>query len=213
MLKKIFLPTLVISSALFGAFLFLLAIQGSKPVKIQVESQEVFYGELKDIVSPATGATLSLGLGLAGALVVGLQQSVRQSSELEKQLSDLQNVISEKESQLEALKLSPYNPTLAQLTWFLEEDDNKLQTMTSNVTDKGQGQNLSTVSTKTELQELTATQEEATKPIVITSTVYETKPITMNQLSVQTATSILPSAQSVLGLSQKYGNKTSVVKA
>jgi hypothetical protein len=205
MLKKFLLPTVVISSTLFASFLLLLAIKGSKPVKVQVEGQEVFYGELKDIVSPGVGATFSLGLGLAGALVVGLQQSVRQSLELEKQVTNLQKAISEKESLLETLKLSPSNPMLAQLSWFLEEDESKLQTMTSTTTTTDKTQDLSTVSTSTRTEEATAVQE-ITQPMVITHTVYDTQPITIDRLSVQTATSALPSAQSVLGLSQKYRN-------
>lgn len=211
MVKKILMPTVVISSTLFASFLLLIAVQGSKPVKIQVEGEEVFYGELKDFVSPGIGAAFSLGLGLAGAVVLGLQNSVHQSSALEKQLSHLQKLISEKDSQIEALKLSPSNPMLSQLNWFLEDDKSKNQTKTFAQNQAYEQRASAAVYSQTR-EEATAIQEEVTKPLVITNAVYETQPITINQLSVQTATSGFPSAQSVLGLTQKYGSKASMTE-
>ena len=201
MFKKILLPTVVISGTLFASFMLLLALQGSKPVKIQTESQEIFYGELKDIVSPGVGAAFSLGLGLAGAVLWGLQKSLDQSSNLEKQLSNLQKEIAEKESQIQALKLSPSNPTLSQLKWFLEENESKAQATITAVNTIARPQAAPPVSTKT--TETTISQT-VTKPLVITNTEYESQPITVNQLSVQTATSTFPSAQSALGLTQRY---------
>ncbi len=205
MFKKILLPTVVISGTLFASFMLLLALQGSKPVKIQTESQEIFYGELKDIVSPGVGAAFSLGLGLAGAVVWGLQKSLDQSSNLEKQLSNLQKEIAEKESQIQALKLSPSNPTLSQLKWFLEENESKAQATTAAVNTIARPQAAPPVSTpvSTKTTETTISQT-VTKPLVITNTEYESQPITVNQLSVQTATSTFPSAQSALGLTQRY---------
>jgi hypothetical protein len=205
MFKKILLPTVVISGTLFASFMLLLALQGSKPVKIQTESQEIFYGELKDIVSPGVGAAFSLGLGLAGAVLWGLQKSLDQSSNLEKQLSNLQKEIAEKESQIQALKLSPSNPTLSQLKWFLEENESKAQATITAVNTIARPQAAPPVSTpvSTKTTETTISQT-VTKPLVITNTEYESQPITVNQLSVQTATSTFPSAQSALGLTQRY---------
>jgi hypothetical protein len=205
MFKKILLPTVVISGTLFASFMLLLALQGSKPVKIQTESQEIFYGELKDIVSPGVGAAFSLALGLAGAVLWGLQKSLDQSSNLEKQLSNLQKEIAEKESQIQALKLSPSNPTLSQLKWFLEENESKAQATITAVNTIARPQAAPPVSTpvSTKTAETTISQA-VTKPLVITNTEYESQPITVNQLSVQTATSTFPSAQSALGLTQRY---------
>ncbi|BAZ26258.1 hypothetical protein NIES4073_71640 [Kalymmatonema gypsitolerans NIES-4073] len=206
MFKKILLPTVVISGTLFASFMLLLALQGSKPVKIQTESQEIFYGELKDIVSPGVGAAFSLGLGLAGAVLWGLQKSLDQSSNLEKELSNLQKEIAEKDSQIQALKLSPSNPTLSQLKWFLEENESKAQATTAAVNTIARTQVAPVVSTPVSTKTTEPTISQAvTKPLVITNTEYESQPITVNQLSVQTATSTFPSAQSALGLTQRYG--------
>lgn len=208
MFKKILLPTVVISGTLFASFMLLLALQGSKPVKIQTESQEIFYGELKDIVSPGVGAAFSLGLGLAGAVLWGLQKSLDQSSNLEKQLSNLQKEIAEKDSQIQALKLSPSNPTLSQLKWFLEENESKAQPTTVAVNTIARTQVAPVVSTPVSTKTTEPTISQAvTKPLVITNTEYESQPITVNQLSVQTATSTFPSAQSALGLTQRYGKQ------
>jgi hypothetical protein len=205
MFKKILLPTVVISGTLFASFMLLLALQGSKPVKIQTESQEIFYGELKDIVSPGVGAVFSLGLGLAGAVLWGLQKSLDQSSNLEKELSNLQKEIAEKDSQIQALKLSPSNPTLSQLKWFLEENESKAQATTAAVNTIARTQVAPVVSTPVSTKTTEPTISQAvTKPLVITNTEYESQPIPANQLSVQTATSTFPSAQSALGLTQRY---------
>lgn len=208
MFKKILLPTVVISGTLFASFMLLLALQGSKPVKIQTESQEIFYGELKDIVSPGVGAVFSLGLGLAGAVLWGLQKSLDQYSNLEKQLSTLQKEIAEKDSQIQALKLSPSNPTLSQLKWFLEENESKAQATTAAVNTVARTQVAPVVSApvSTKTTETTISQA-VTKPLVITNTEYESEPITVNQLSVQRATSGFPSAQSALGLTQRYAKQ------
>jgi hypothetical protein len=204
MLKKILLPTVVISGTIFASFMLLLALQGSKPAKIQVDGQEIFYGEIKDIVSPGVGAAFSLGLGLSGVVLWGWQKSLRQSSELEKQLSNLQKVISEKDSQIHSLKLSPSNPTLSQLRWFLEEDETEVQTSTSGANRISQRQ-AAPVSIKSGNE--TTTAQAITKPLVITNTEYESQPITVHQLSVQAAASAFPSAQSALGLTHRYGHQ------
>ncbi|ARV60734.1 hypothetical protein BZZ01_20815 [Nostocales cyanobacterium HT-58-2] len=209
MLKKILLPTVVISGTLFASFILLLALQGSKPVKIQVEGQEVFYGEIKDIVSPGVGAAFSLGFGLSGVVLWGWQQSLRQSSHLEKQLSYLQKLISEKDSQIHELKLSPSGSMLSQLKWFLEEDENKTQVVTSTTQAAFSTQTTTPVTTGDE----PTISQAVTKPLVITNNVHESQPITISQLSVQTATSTFPSAQSVLGLTQRYNHQTSMTDA
>lgn len=204
MFKKILLPTVVISGIFFTSFMLLLAVQGSKPMKIQTENREIFYGEIKDIVSPGVGAAFSLGLGLAGAVVWGLQRSLDESSKLEKQLFNLQKVIAEKEAQIETLKLSPANPTVSQLKWFLEENESKAQATTTPVNTIPRTQTVSAVSARN----IEATISVAvTKPLVITNTEFESQPITVNQLSVQTATSKFPSAQSAFGLTRRHGKE------
>lgn len=207
MLKKILLPTVVISGTLFASFMLLLALQGSKPVKIQLEEQEIFYGELKDFVSPGVGAAFSFGLGLAGAVLWTWQQSLRQSSDLEKQLSNLQKQISEKDSQIHTLKVSPSSPMLSQLRWFLDEDESKVQAAisTANVSSPKQAvPSIATTSIATKNANEGTFSQAVTKPLVITSTEYEAQPITVSQLTAQTATSTFPSAQSGLGFTKKY---------
>lgn len=61
MLKKILLPTVVISGTLLAGFGALLFTQGSKPVQVQFENRQVFDGRLRDIISPQLGALLTIG--------------------------------------------------------------------------------------------------------------------------------------------------------
>ncbi|MGH7998010.1 MAG: hypothetical protein ACREPR_00875, partial [Brasilonema sp.] len=179
-------------------FMLLIALEGSKPVKVQVDDQEMFYGELKDFVSPGVGAGFSFGLGLAGVILWTWQKSLRQSSELEKQLSNLQKVVSEKDSQIQALKVSPSNPMLSQLRWFLDEDESRVQAAISTPNASSGKQVTPAVSTKN--GDDTTFSQAVTKPLVITSTEYESQPITISQLTAQTATS-------TLGFTQRYRSR------
>ncbi|NMG07638.1 hypothetical protein DP117_12400 [Brasilonema sp. UFV-L1] len=189
--------------------MLLIALEGSKPVKVQVDDQEMFYGELKDFVSPGVGAGFSFGLGFAGVILWTWQKSLRQSSELEKELSNLQKVVSEKDSQIQALKVSPSNPMLSQLRWFLDEDESRVQAAistpaaisTQNVSSAKQA--TPTVSTKNG-DNITYSQA-VTKPLVITSTEYEAQPITISQLTVSQLTA--QAATSTLGFTQRYPSR------
>lgn len=167
MLKKILLPTVVISGTLFASFMLLLALQGSKPVKIQTENEEIFYGEIKDIVSPGVGAAFSFVLGLSGAVVWGWQNSLHQSSKLQNQLSNLQKQISEKDSQIQALKLSLSNPTLSQLKWFLEDDES--ETQVNKPSTKAIFNKQVTSPTSTHFGDDATTSQAITKPLVISN--------------------------------------------
>ncbi|BAZ39122.1 hypothetical protein NIES4101_50740 [Calothrix sp. NIES-4101] len=124
MIKKILLPTVAISGSLLACFGLLLATQGSKLIEVQFENEKVFYGELKDVVTPPVGALLSFGLGLGVASVFGWRQSVKKTWELENQIIQIQNQISSKDAQIQELKVAPSSPMLAQVEWFLDENKN-----------------------------------------------------------------------------------------
>lgn len=190
MLKKILLPTVVIAGTLMTCFGVLLVTQGSKPVEVQLENRELFDGQLKDIVTPPVGAAISFAVALGTASVITWQQSSRKLSRLEKQLSQLQNQIRDKDCQIQELKVSPTSPMLAKLDWFLNTEE----------------------SVKSSLTQITAQEEEepvlsvqpATEPVVtpISGFGYEviTSTHSTNHSTVQSAASAFPVAQSVLGL-------------
>ena len=146
MSKKILLPTVIIGGTLFACFSLFLGTQGSKALEIEVENQQVFEGKLKDVISPSIGALFSIGLGASTAAVLGWGQSLRKNSKMEQQISNLQKLISQKELEIEDLRLSPSNLKRARLDLFLEDtqkhdisketstliDQEQLETVTRN---------------------------------------------------------------------------------
>ena len=146
MSKKIFLPTVVIGGTLFAFFCLFLVTQGSKNIEIEVENQKFFDGKLKDVISPSIGALFCMGLGVSTGGVLGWGQSLRKNFKMEQQISNLQQLISQKESEIEDLRFSGPNLKRAQLDLFLEDaqkqdtledtspliDQEELETVTNN---------------------------------------------------------------------------------
>jgi len=72
-LKKLVLPPVVLSAAVFGVLTLPLAMLGSKPVTIQFQEEPIFQGQLRDVATPYLGlaSVLSLGAGLASVAITG----------------------------------------------------------------------------------------------------------------------------------------------
>lgn len=104
MFKKVVLPTVAISGMIFAGFAAFLAQYGSDRIDIQVDNQNVFYGELRDIVSPQIGVALGLTLGVASIAVIGYSKSVSKVELLEKKLLSIKTAISDKDAQIEELR-------------------------------------------------------------------------------------------------------------
>jgi hypothetical protein len=175
MLKKILLPTVVISGTLLACFGILLATQGSKRIDIQLENNQVFYGELRDVVSPPVGALVSVGVALGVASALGWQQSRHRRAELEQKVLQMQSQISNKDAQIQELKVAPSSPMLSKLEWFLDGGD--------NVTYPQDGQVVT--------RELLA--QPATEPVVKPISGFDYQVITNNQLSSQNTVKSAPS--------------------
>jgi hypothetical protein len=194
MLKKILLPTVVISGTLLAGFGALLVTQGNKPVQIQLENRPVFDGQFKDILSPQIGALLTIGVTLTTASLLAWRASAEESSQLEKRISQLKTEISYKDAQISELKVAPSSPMLSSLNWFLEGER-----VISSVTEPTVKQAVEQIP----ISEPVVAVRPATKPLVtpISSMKYEV--ITTTQPSVQTATSAFPTVQSVQGYVQR----------
>ncbi|MGB3641753.1 MAG: hypothetical protein WBA39_29880 [Rivularia sp. (in: cyanobacteria)] len=104
MLKKIVLPTVAISGMIFAGFAIFLAQYGSERIEVEVDNQNFFYGEVRDIVSPRMGVALGLTLGVASIAVIGYSKSASQVELLEKQLLSIKKAISDKDAQIEELR-------------------------------------------------------------------------------------------------------------
>jgi hypothetical protein len=121
-LKSFLLPAALLSSTVFATLTLPLALLGSKPIDIRMQSEPVFSGQIRDIAAPYLGfaAALSLGVGTASIAVTGWKRSLRKSSQMEETLSSVQEDLQLKEKQLEALKLSESQLAASGLTTFLQ---------------------------------------------------------------------------------------------
>jgi hypothetical protein len=92
-------------------------------VAIQLQQEQVFQGQLRDVATPYLGlaTVLSFGAGLASVAVTGWRMSTRKSSLVEAQLSDLEQNLKEKEAQLEALNVSEPRLEASGLSAFVDE--------------------------------------------------------------------------------------------
>lgn len=104
MFKKIVLPTVAISGMIFVGFATFLAEYGSERIEVQVDNQNLFYGEIRDIVSPRMGVALGLTLGVASIGVIGYSKCASKVELLEKKLSSIKKAISDKDAQIEELR-------------------------------------------------------------------------------------------------------------
>jgi hypothetical protein len=190
MLKKILIPTVVISGTVLACFTALLVSQGSKPVEIQMDNRQVFYGRFKDVFTPPVAGLTSIAVAVTTAMVIGCQQSMKRSSDLQRKVSTLQQQILDKESEIETLKLAPESPVLAKLNWFLENDDNRFYP---------QQVETDTLPPKEDLPPFAPVNE----PVVKESSGYSYQVITSNSASVQTAASMFSSGQSFAGLTRR----------
>ncbi|MGD1871846.1 MAG: hypothetical protein ACFB02_02220 [Mastigocoleus sp.] len=119
--RKILLPTFIVGSIVFAACSLIFMTQGSKTLQVRLDRQDVLNGTVKDTVSPFTAVLFSLGVGLSVYAIVGWKQSLHKSYEMSRTISNLQQLISEKESQIQEMKMSPSQINRSQLDWFLEE--------------------------------------------------------------------------------------------
>lgn len=104
MFKKVVLPTVTVSGMIFVGFAMLLAQYGSERIEVQLDNQSLFYGEVRDVVSPRMGVALGLMLGMTSVSVIGYSQSASKLKKLEKQLSSIQGTLLEKDVQIKELR-------------------------------------------------------------------------------------------------------------
>lgn len=206
MLKKILVPTLVISGTIFTIFGVFVATQRERLVEIRIGEQQVYYGELRDLVSPQIGAGIALSLGLTSALVMGWVDSIRKTSQLEQRLASLQKQIAEKEAEINEFKLSPSNPDLSQLSWFFDDlrpvGEESLPEDVATIFDSPDIEYASTEQTVPAPSSWAQLPILEVEPVVIQSLEPQT-PAKTTKKPVQTATSMFLAAQSVIGLTHK----------
>lgn len=206
-LKKLLLPPVIVSAAVFTAMTLPLALIGSKSVAIKYQEDPVFSGPVREVASPYLGlATLvSLGSGIASAAVIGWRQSARKSVQVEKQLSTLQENLKAKEELLEELKLSESRLQANGLTTFLDDELSLEQLTQEEVPTVVELAHSQPVVAEAEIREFIVT---TSGPVVAPVTTYATEsvPATPIQSTVRAAASAFPAAQAFVAYGQSNGN-------
>lgn len=203
-LKKFIFTPLMCSAAVFSVLSLPLAFFSHKLVTIQFQEEPIFHGQLRDIATPYLGLTsvLSIGSGIATVAVTGWQQSSRKSAQTEKQLSQLERNLQEKQELLETLKLSASHLEISGLRSFLQEQlkpdstqviDEEVKNIVPEVTQPEPVANTSNIQ---------PIEPPIVAPLIITTQPSEAQPVTPSPLTVQATVSKFASAQSFLGYNQ-----------
>lgn len=125
-IQKFVLTPILLSASVFAVLTLPLALHGSKDINLQMEKDQVFHGQLRDVevATPYLGlaAAISLGAGVTSVAVAGWRESARKSAQVEEQVSVLRQDIQEKEDLLEKLKLSESKLVASGLKEFLPEE-------------------------------------------------------------------------------------------
>jgi hypothetical protein len=122
-------PRFLLSSTLLAGTVFSfsvlpLAMFGHKTVDIRLGSRTVFVGQLRDLAPPYLGVATaaSLGLGMASLALAGWRHSSQKITAFEKQMSELDRQLQEKDSLIEDLAFSEAKLKALGLESFLNGD-------------------------------------------------------------------------------------------
>jgi type II secretory pathway pseudopilin PulG len=121
---KLLFTSALASGAIFSALTMPIVIFGSEPIVIQTKGESIFEGKLQDIAAPylSVAGVLSLVAGVAGISVAGWRQSAQRHEEVEQQLLNLRQCLTEKETQIQGMLLSEKSLESSGLRFFLEDE-------------------------------------------------------------------------------------------
>jgi hypothetical protein len=123
-LQQFFLPPAIAAAAVFSAMTIPLAVLGSEQVVIKIQEEPIFHGKLRDVATPyvVLATTISLGAGISAAAISGWRHSSRKSTEIQQQLSSLEQHLQQKEELLKELKVSDSRLQVTGLNAFLDDE-------------------------------------------------------------------------------------------
>jgi hypothetical protein len=144
------LSSVLIAGTVLAAATLPLAALGAKPVAIQLEGRPVFTGQFKELAGPylSLALALSIGAGATNLAVMRWYQSARELGLIEKQLSAVQQQLSEKEALLESFQFSPARLQANGLDRFLPDASARMRAqLSAEPSRNGSGQAVSKSST------------------------------------------------------------------
>lgn len=122
--SRYLITSTVLAGVVFSVSTLPLAASGTKLVRVQMDDESVFVGQLKELAGPYLGlsAAISLGAGAIGLTMMGWRQSSRKLNQAEDEMSAIKQQLLEKEAQIESLTFSPAKLEAAGLDAFLQGD-------------------------------------------------------------------------------------------
>jgi hypothetical protein len=123
-LQKNFFPPIIASAAVFVAMTVPLTVIGDKDITIKYQNEPFFNGRLREISTPYVmlATALSIGAGISAVAICGWQYSSRKTAEIEKELSNLEKNLQQKEELVKELKLSDMRLQMSGLNAFLDDE-------------------------------------------------------------------------------------------
>lgn len=121
-MKGSVLPATIVTCTAFSLLTLPLAVFGSQSLQIEVQKEHAFSGKVKDIAAPylAIAGCISVGAGVASLAVAEWRKTSRKSARIEDQLSELEQELKHKTTQIEELQLTESYLDAAGLSAFLE---------------------------------------------------------------------------------------------
>jgi hypothetical protein len=150
-LNKLVLTPVLLSATVLAILTLPLLLLSKKPITVQLQSEPVFQGQLRDISTPylCFASVLSLGAGVASAAVSGWRISSRKSSHAEAKLSNLRRSIQEKEAQINALQGAELQLADSPLKSFLDDTAIGKPIVASNQINQGVTSKLASIESNT----------------------------------------------------------------
>jgi hypothetical protein len=122
-LKKVFLPAVLTTGAVFAALTAPMFVFAAQPAKVQVLGAELPGEQVQDYAVPYLGLAglVSTGIGLSGAAVMGLRRSSKQASSLEEKREIMQRQLDERTTYLQQALSSDSYLAKSGLDFFLDD--------------------------------------------------------------------------------------------
>ncbi len=123
-LKKLLIPALLTTGAVFTALSAPVAIFAGEKLRIEQSGETRFSGTVRDAAAPYLGLAglTSAGLGLSGVALQGWRKTAKKAQKLDDHVTTLQQRLAERESHLQAALTSDYYLERSGLSFFLEDD-------------------------------------------------------------------------------------------
>jgi hypothetical protein len=124
-LKKLLIPALLTTGAVFTALAAPVVMFSGEKLQIQQNGEVTFDGTVREAAVPYLGlaSLASVGLGISSVALQGWRKTAKKSQQLDDRLTDLQQRLEERETHLQAALTSDYYLERSGLNFFLDDTE------------------------------------------------------------------------------------------